>query len=166
MSALERAEEDIRRGYLGTARKRLISYMTSQGYDADIAARIGQISYDMRDHCHAGRYWLFSNALGPHVDEAIDLFRKDAAADPATCAISLPRHLLVRDPQNYPQVVRQRLVALGLEAAVTKVASFDCKAVNANREDRIMLSVVLTIILVVAVIFLVGINTILNWLFA
>ena len=70
MSALQRAEEDVKRGDYGLARQRLISYLHTKGYDAELLARIGRLCFDMHDLFQAGRYWLLSaddSALLPRV---------------------------------------------------------------------------------------------------
>ncbi len=164
MSAIERAQDDVNRGHLGIARQRLASYMATQGYDADLAARIGQISYDMRDLHQAGRYWLLSTAEGQHVDEAIDHFLNYCGDEPSCIVGALPRMLRLPNMDDYPDVVRRRLRRFRLEDAIALQARQNAPPPAISMARRAMgMGCCLTLI-ASAIVFIAGLHAILNWL--
>ena len=114
MSALERAEEDIKRGDYGLARQRLTSYMHTKGYDPELLAKIGRLSFDMGDLFQAGRYWFLSPAESKEAQEAIERFIKQAASDPTRIVGQLPRAALLTKIDDYPPIVAERIHRFGL----------------------------------------------------
>ena len=139
--------------------------MASKGYDSDLAAKIGQLCYDMQDHCQAGRYWLLSNAQGQPVDEAIALFLKYSASEPSSIDGNLPRTLLLSDLQDYPHVVRLRLDRLGLEEAVLHAARSVSAAGQAGSNNNLLAAGCFLMAISLAAVFLIGLGTIVHWLF-
>ena len=165
MSALERAQEDIQRGDYGLARQRLTSLLVNKGYDAELAARIGWLSYDMRDLYQAGRYWLLADAEGGQVDEAIDLFLKRSGSEPRVIVGQLPRTLRLSNLDDYPEPVRRRLRRLGLEEAMVLAARSDPGASRASWSDRATTIGCLAAALGLLAILLIGLGTLVHWLF-
>ncbi|MCP4594313.1 MAG: hypothetical protein GY842_26590 [bacterium] len=166
MSALERAQEDIEQGHYGLARQRLTSYLVSKGYDAELVAKIAQLSYDMHDVHQAGRYWLVSEAEGEHVDEAIALFVKRSGSVPSLVVNQLPRVLRLPSFQDYPEAVRRRISSLGLEGLICMDARKREGADSGVWGDRLMLVGCLTVTVLLVVVFLIGLGTIIRWLFS
>lgn len=69
-----RVDDDIARGDLGMAKRRLGASLGSRGYDAVTLGKLGRVCWEMRDPYEAGRHWLLSTETGPEVDSAIKVF--------------------------------------------------------------------------------------------
>ena len=115
---LQRIERDIQRGDYALARDRLSSHLATLGYEPERIARLAQICFDMHDLFQAGRLWLVSNAAGPHVEQAIEVFLQRCGNRPAVAASHLPRFCRQHELASYPSDVQARLKARGLESAV------------------------------------------------
>jgi hypothetical protein len=164
MSALERAEADIIAGNYGLARMRLESYVSSEGYDAALLSRIGQICYDMHDPFNAGRMWVVSPAQGEHVDRAIDFFLKSAHHDPRQAAGQILPGARRPSLDDYPPKVQERLRQLGLAEAVIEGKTTMTPRKRAFR-DRMAVGVFMAIALACVGSCVVGLKTIVSWAF-
>jgi len=110
----ERVQQDLARGDFGLARMRLLSQLQQQGYSADLLARIGRISLDMHDLANAGRYWLLSNAQGPEVDAAIQVFADRCGGIAGNMVSQLPQALRQKPMASYAVEVQERLGRFGI----------------------------------------------------
>ena len=117
-TAIQRAKQDEAAGDLGMARARLCGYLNSKGYDADLLAEIGRLSFDIQDLYHAGRYWLTSSAVGPDVDRAIAHFLGSTSRKPQYVVAELPRVCRFSELSGYSPPVQERLRKLGLDCAI------------------------------------------------
>ena len=163
-SAIERAEDDLQQGDYGLARQRLTSYLSNQGYNADVLARIGRISYDMHDLFQAGRYWLLSSAEGDEVEDAVAQFVRNAGRDSRAVAGQLPRAARLSRLEDYPEVVQQRLRRLNLVEAVVIPAS-EGTGDRTTWPERAQLAGCLLVVVALGAIFLIGLGTVVHWLF-
>lgn len=120
MTALERAEEDVARGEYWLARRRLESYLQSKGYEPKILARLGEISYEMKDSYAAGRAWLLSIAEGEHVEAAIETFVKHAGGDAEQITSALYRCAWPTDMTACDAIVQARIERFGLKKAMVR----------------------------------------------
>ncbi len=118
MNAIDRANRDLEQGDHWLARQRLASYLSSKGYDPDLLAQLGNISYDMHDAYAAGRMWLTSTAEGERVEEAIAKFIERAGHGPQQIASQLPRAVRLTSLDEYPPSAQARLRRLGLEKGI------------------------------------------------
>jgi hypothetical protein len=112
---LARAETDVERGDLGSARRRLASFIASAGYTPEILTRAAEISMQMRDPVQAGRYWLLTPAEGVPVEGAIEVFALACHHNPQQMASELPRFKLRHKVASYPEVVQSRLKRFGID---------------------------------------------------
>jgi len=165
MGALERAERDIERGDYGLARLRLVSYLSTQGYDPDLLARLGRIAYDMHDPFAAGMYWLTSTAEGPEVEEAIAAFRRRSGHTPTQIVSQLPRMLRMAGIHAYPKIVQDRLFRLGLDEAILFTPGPPRDAPVAKWKERGCLAVALLVLVAGITVFIVGLGVVSIWLF-
>ncbi|MBU0640966.1 MAG: hypothetical protein KKB50_19050 [Planctomycetes bacterium] len=169
MSALERAAEDIERGDYGLARRRLHSYLSTKGYDADVLERIGQLCNDMHDPHEAGRFWLVSCAGGERVERAIALFCKQGGSDPKSVVAQLPRFCRQPSLDLYPAPARERLRRLGLAEALTATAreaeEFHTRTSRMKWGGRILVTLLLAVLAFGLVCFVVGASRVFSWLF-
>ena len=95
-------------------RRRLASFIGSEGYKPDILARVARLSLELKEPAQAGRYWLLSDASGPEVDEAIERFADSCQRTPRLMVSELPRFSRDWDIEAYPEVVRARIDKYGL----------------------------------------------------
>jgi len=72
-------------------RRRLVSFLGSQGYKPDLLARIARIAVELNETVQAGRYWLLSEATGPDVDAAVEAFAESCQRMPRLMVSELPR---------------------------------------------------------------------------
>lgn len=164
-SALERAEQDLERGDYGLARQRLTSYLSTTGYDADVLARIGRISYDMHDLFQAGRYWLLSSAEGDVVEQTITTFAKHAGSAPRAVVGQLPRTTRLANLEGYPEPVQERLRRLGLDEAIVRAGRREEANTRMNWRDGVFISGCLIVVAFMIVSFAVGLVQIGSWIF-
>jgi hypothetical protein len=164
-SALDRAEQDIERGDYGLARQRLTSYLSTGGYDADVMAKIGRISHDMRDLFQAGRFWLLSLAEGSEVEEAVANFVEQAGSEPRAIVGQLPRVSRLPDLDDYPHVVQERLRRFGLDKEIVRAGRAAQEGKSFNLRDGAIISGCLVVVLCILGVFVVGVIQIGSWLF-
>lgn len=115
MTVFARAQADIDRGDLGSARRRLASTVGSVGYNPEVLAKVADLSMQMRDPVQAGRYWLLTPTTGAEVEAAIEAFALACHHDARQMASELPRFKLRYRVNEYPEVVRQRLAKFGMD---------------------------------------------------
>jgi len=166
MGAIERAMQDVEAGQHWLARQRLRSYLITNGYDADVLATIGRISYDMHDEFDAGRMWLLSSATGPEVDAAIETFVARAGTHPNDIASQLPRSVRLSVIEQYPELVRTRIERYGLATAIVDVPTTR----NENGELGWLGNVVVTTVAIVGllfaiIVFVAGLQSLGEWVF-
>lgn len=164
MSAIERADRDLERGDYGMARERLASYLNSKGYDPAMLERLGQLCYEMRDLAQAGRYWLASSAEGEHVEQAVAAFVRRSGTERAFIAAQLPRAVLETTPDSLPPVALERVRRLGLEALIGKPAR-GRGSCETTRGDLVCVTIGVLVAALVGLAFVVGLGTIVRWLF-
>jgi hypothetical protein len=165
VSAIERAKRDIEEGDYGAARQRLRAYLATKGYEQEIVARLGQISYEMHDMYEAGRFWLLSDAEGSHADHAISCFLKRAGKDPRQIVSQLPHTVRLRSLDEYPEAVRARLRSLALDEAISQAGRGRASKPPNTWGDRAVLSGCILVLLFGVVVFCVGLWQIGRWLF-
>lgn len=165
MNAIKKAEGDIQRGDYGSARRRIESYIMVKGYDAELMAKLGQISFEMRDLFNAGRHWLVSTAEGEHVERAIQNFIESAGKHPNQIASEVLRAARLSSIEKYPALVQERLRRLGLAVAIIAAAK---KPVPAREQLGLLGKVIVTLCVILFVgficIFGVGLQVIIRWL--
>lgn len=115
MTALTRAQADVDRGDLGSARRRVASFISSTTYRPDVLAMAADISFKMHDPVQAGRYWLLTPAIGPEVEDAIEAFARACHHDAQVMASEMPRFKERCKVAAYPEVVRERLARYGVD---------------------------------------------------
>jgi hypothetical protein len=129
VSALKRAEQDVARGDLGSARRRMASFVVSADYEPDVLARLGDVCRAMGDPVEAGRWYLLSSADGPEVDEAVGRFVAACRGVPSHVAAALPHFRRRWDVGIYAGSARARVDRYGL------VACFHGEAQRRNPRD-------------------------------
>lgn len=127
-SILQRVEDDLQRGDYKLAETRLSDYLRTKGYNPDLLARLGRIAHDMRDPCAAGKYWLVSNAEGAEVDASIDALVQRCGRNPRQLVSSVPRYARLKKFDDYPAIVRNRLIALDVGEIIVRKAHEDARA--------------------------------------
>lgn len=114
MNALDRAERDEEAGDLGSARRRLMSYVTTVGYSPSLCERIARLCTRMGDPVEAGRWYFLSDSRDPEAGPAVGRFTADCGGDPRAVASRLPAKLRLARVEEYPPGVRARFEGLGL----------------------------------------------------
>jgi hypothetical protein len=165
MSALERAEADLQRGDFAMARTRLESYLRTEGYDAQVMARIGRIAADMHDPHSAARFWLLSSAEGPEVDAAIERLVSHLQRDPIRICDSMPWAARRVEFDNYPIVARERVERLGLRTRLRRLPPPPTPAPRGTLGSKITGFVLAAILLLLVGSCVVGLGTIAGWIF-
>ena len=106
-------------------RRRLASFIGPEGYKPELLARIGRLSIELKEPAQAGKYWLLSDATGPEVDEAIEVFATSCQRVPRLMASELPRFVRDWDVEAYPELVRARIDKYGLRNELARRAPKD-----------------------------------------
>lgn len=101
-------------------RRRLVRFIAGETYRPDLLSRIARISKALREDAQAGRYWLLSDAAGPDVDAAVDLFVKSCDGKPWRIAAELPRFKSDWNLDAYAPAAKARIARLGLEDELAK----------------------------------------------
>ncbi len=164
-SALERAEQDLKRGDYGLARQRLTSNLSAEGYNPDVMARIGRISYDMRDLYQAGRFWLLPSAEGSEVEEAVANFVEQAGSEPRAIVGQLPRVSRLASLDDCPPLVQERLRRFGLDAEIVRAGRAAREGKSFNLRDGAIITGCLVVVVCILGVFVAGLMQIGSWLF-
>jgi hypothetical protein len=164
--AVTRAEDDLRRGDYALARQRLESYLSTKGYDPELLARIGQISFDMHDLFNAGRHWLLSTAAGEVVDRAIAEFMRRTNHDPKQAAEQLHRSARLPDVAAYPPIVQSRLHDLKMAAAIVRACRENKPAESPlTWRGRLVILFIIAVTATAIIFCCVGLIASVRWLF-
>lgn len=123
MTIHDRVRADINRGDYALARERLASHVNAKGYDAELLAKLGEISFEMHDHFSAGKFWLTSSAEGPDVELAIQTFVSRCGHDPHQIVSQLPRFARLKSMDGYPASATSRLERLKLCGPLLKITA-------------------------------------------
>lgn len=164
-----RAELDVANGDLGMACQRLGSYLASNGYNAAVMVRLGEILFRMGDLREAGRVWLAAPAIGDHVESAVTLFCESHRNNPHQIVAQLPRCCVRAPPDTFASAVQQRLQRLGLCDALRENAAHLQAIVAFQRKGRWLAWAFSAILVTVGILTIVsaciGFGHIVGWLF-
>ena len=164
MNALQRAENDLKRGEHWLARCRIESYLQTKGYDAELLTKAGRIALEMHDKYNAGRLWLTSNAEGEDVEEAMAVFLKHAGTDPVQVLCQLPRVARRAPLDSYPPVVQDRLRRFGLDGALLASVFPTGRGQSPTTwGERVLLLILAAVAMAFVVSCCVGVHTIMSW---
>jgi hypothetical protein len=100
---------------LGATRRRLASFVGTEGYKPDLLARIAGICRKLHDEAQAGSYYLLSDESGPEVEAAVETFVQSCGGSAQAIVRGLPRFPERDRIEAYSPVVRARIVRYGLE---------------------------------------------------
>jgi hypothetical protein len=164
MSAIDRAEEDIRRGEPWLARQRLESLLNTTGYNPAVLRRLGEVCMMMNNELDAGRVWFASPATGPEVDRAIDVFVRHAGGDAEKIAGYLPRGARLSAIERYPGIVQERIEKLGLAKAITRRAASE-QTRPRSIADRVLPLGCLVALVAILFVLVCGLYQIGSWIF-
>jgi hypothetical protein len=113
VSALERAERDAQQGDLGSARRRLCSYVASVGYSGAVCEKLARLSIRMNDPVEAGRWYFLCDSADIEAPPAIERFRRACGTHPRQIYGQLPARLRDISLEGLPAAARERIAALG-----------------------------------------------------
>lgn len=167
MNLDERIQQDIARGDYGTARVRLLSRLNEHGYSAAIMARLGRVSFDMRDPVSAGRYWIFSSEQGPEVDSAIEAFARQFSRIATSMAAQFPQNLRQKPIGSFPLEVQARLRRYGIDEKCLKesIETDPHRPAPDTWKNRIVWLIFGAVVLFILGSMVVGAITIVRWIF-
>ena len=149
IGALLRAESDIQKGEIWSARQRLSSWISnSSDYRSDIVLLLAWVHLQMQDVPQAGRYALLcdleqaisnfesdtitiKDALISEFAQAIEVYLDTLKHDPQRIAKALPRRIAFED---YPAAVQARLRELKVDSIPARATT---KSEN-SREEALM----------------------------
>ena len=80
--ALQRVDDDIRRGYLGSARNRLHGLIAENPRDLSLRPRLAEIYWQLRHPAMAGLYWFLDSKRNDDIRTAIAEFERECGGDP------------------------------------------------------------------------------------
>lgn len=165
--AILRADEDIKRGDYALARERLTSLLATRGYDSELLDRIGDICFEMKDLSRAGRYWFLSARTDDETERVIEIFLSNSGSTPDRIVQQLPRHALQKRISDYPERVQARIEFNRLGDAIERAAKTGRKLGDTPSKTEGLRSMItcLTVLAVIAAVFVAGLSTIFHWIF-
>lgn len=110
-------EPEIRLGDLGTAKRRLCSFIAGTRYDPKVCGQIGDICRDMKDPCEAGRWYFISDRPTKQVRKEVFAFLSMHNSKLSVVLAQMPSRAKLTDMSAYPEPVRERLESIGCETA-------------------------------------------------
>ena len=103
-------------------RRRLAAFLTAEPYKPDLLARVARLSVQLNEPAQAGRYWLLSDASGPEVDAAVEVFAESCQRLPRLMASELPRFVRDWELEAYAAPARVRIEKYGLADELSRRA--------------------------------------------
>jgi hypothetical protein len=113
VNALDRAQRDEAAGDLGSARRRLLSFVRNQGFDAAACEQLARLSVRMGDPEEAGRWYFVCESGDAESPAAIELFKARHGPHARQILLALPRFARYGSRANLPPRVAARLSELG-----------------------------------------------------
>jgi hypothetical protein len=113
VNALDRAQRDAAAGDLGSARRRLLSFVRNQGFNAAACEQLARLSSRMGDPEEAGRWYFVSDSSDPEAPAAIERFRARHGPHARQILLALPRFARYGSRAALPPQVAVRLSELG-----------------------------------------------------
>jgi hypothetical protein len=113
VNALDRAQRDEAAGDLGSARRRLLSFVRNQGFDAAACEQVARLSMRMGDPEEAGRWYFVCESSDPESQAAIERFRARHGPHARQLLLALPRFARYGSRATLPPQVAARLSELG-----------------------------------------------------
>lgn len=120
MSALDRANQDEADGDLGSAVRRLKSFVTTAGYSAELCERIARLGVRMQDPTEAGKWYLLCDSRDERAEECVQKFIASCGGEPKQAWSQIPQSLRLGDFSEYPERVAQRLGAMGVRGSAKR----------------------------------------------
>lgn len=160
--AYARAERDIAKGDLGTARNRLASLLTSNGYDAGLLTVLGELSLRMGDPVSAAKYWLLSDREGADAEAKIEAFVEAQQRDPLRIRSQLPGRIRAGVAlHELADPARARVARYGLEGVLKERSGLRKRSTAhptaTEGEAKVVAAGCLAVVIAVSVLFLIGV---------
>ncbi len=103
-------------------RRRLAAFVTAEPYQPARLARVARLSVELKEPAQAGRYWLLSDATGPEVEAAVELFAESCQRLPRLMASELPRFVRDWELEGYAPAALARIEKYGLADELSRRA--------------------------------------------
>lgn len=169
-STLEQIEIEVKTGELGKARDRLHGLIATYPDDLTLRARLAQVYWTLQYPEMAGRYWLFEAGETDEIRMAQAAFEKRYGRDPL---LMLQAIKFRGNPDLLPPPARQRLDRLIAECQDKHeyYPTFAHRQVNwqqtekGKTQERALLIGLITVVLIVVSCALIGLITVLSWVF-
>ena len=161
MSAIEQANADIARGDLGSARRRLTSYLATVGYDQQLACRVAELSLQMHDPGEAARWFAMSDPTHPDAAEPLHALLSSCNGEPSRLRAKLPLLDRLAGVESLPRTVEEFLASHGIERQKPAIQ----KPRHAPRlTELVQIAAAAGCLLLFLALLVIGAITILKWL--
>ena len=115
MKVFARADREVERGDLGSAKRLLKSAAHASEFSPELCERIARVSAAMKDPVEAGRWYFLCASSDAQADALVDVFVNSCGRDARKVAAALPAKVMQRvraRPDQYPHAAT-RLEKLG-----------------------------------------------------
>ena len=103
-------------------RRRLAAFVAAEPYKPELLAKVARLSVQLNEPAQAGRYWLLSDATGPEIDAAVEVFAESCQRLPRLMASELPRFVGDFELATYAAPALVRIEKYGLAAELSRRA--------------------------------------------
>ncbi len=159
MNAHERAKQDEAAGDLGSAKRRLVSYVVSARFDPSICETIARLCVRMQDPTEAGRWYILCDSKDNESSDCIERFTASCGGTPGQVLSQIPQGLKLKSLDEYPPVVATRLHAMGFRGLPKQP-----RAETSTFKDRLATIGCLIVLAIVVGLLIVGMSTVGAWL--
>ena len=169
---LERIEKDIAAGDCGKARDRLHGLLTSYPQDLELRCKLGDVYWRLQYPAMAGRYWYLEEAKSATMTAACTVFERSCGSDPAQMLLALKfKGDLAPLHESYAGSM-----LLALQAQARERSGYQIEFGRSGKEryqytrqfksrGKVLLLGLLAVVAVVLGLMIVGLATVLQWIF-
>jgi hypothetical protein len=115
MDSISKSNQDIARGDLGSARRRLMSHLATVGYNQEHARRVAELSLQMHDPVEAARWFAVSDPTHPDAAEPLRELLSSCKGEPGRLQAKLPLLDRLSGSEPLPSEVDTFLASHGIQ---------------------------------------------------
>jgi hypothetical protein len=162
--SIEQYQADVREGDIGTARRRLASYIACTAYEPELCSTIGDLCMMMKDPTEAAKWYIIGSETNDEIESCIEKYIHANRKHPGAIIANIPGRARLASTADYPEIVQDRLREASIENREIKGTRYAPDAPNKwSDRSRTNERIATVIIITAVVLFFLGAYTAVRW---